>query len=162
MGRAKHKNKEVYNDYISIEEFAKRYKISPNTIIKKHKDIPGIMISNGQYWAVDSARYPYNPRNSSLKTRDEKMYVLLKATREYRYIDNKILGISKQSFDTMIKELLSTGLIQNNNSGDINGANSYDLTMEGSNIAQLKKTDALIELSRIIGAFVGTFVACNS
>ena len=73
------------------------------------------------------------------------------------YIDNQMLKISKSSFDTLIKELLSYSLLQENGSNNKCGANSFDTTIKGGEIALQKKEKAMLDLAEITGTFTGTF-----
>ncbi len=145
-------------EYVSIEEFSNRYNLKPQTILKNYKKIRGIKMSRGELIILSSARYPYNMRNTHLKKREEKMYVLLKATREFYYIDSKMLKISEYSFNTMIKEMLNLGILIENNSGNNDGANAYDTTTLTENFLNLSKRKAIKEMLSIMANTSGTFV----
>ena len=143
---------------VSIEEFANRYRLSVNTVKKNFEMIKGAYISNGEYIIPDSCRYPFFPKNMNLKTRNDKKYAIIKATHEYKYIDNTIVGISKNSFLLIVKELLESGLITSNGSGDINGLNGYDTTDHTDEVIRnnSRKNKVINDLFINAGCFVGS------
>lgn len=130
---------------ISVEKFAERYKLKAETIKKNINKIPGASFDDGKYIIPDSARYPYNPGNSKLDTRTKKVYAVLKATDEFRYIDCEMLKMSRDSFDTMVNELVEKRLLQKNGSDDDHGLNSYDLTVEAEQYIENKKKSQIMK-----------------
>ena len=54
--------------YISVEEFAIRCNLKKNTIIKNIEKIYGTVKIDDNYLISDTARYPFNIRNNSLKS----------------------------------------------------------------------------------------------
>lgn len=131
--------------FVTVEKFAERYDLTPKTIKKNIDKIPGALKNDGKYIIPDSARYPYNLGRSKLDTRTKRVYALLKATDEFRYIDCEMLKISKNSFDTLVNELVEKKIIKKNGSNDQHGLNSYDVTLEteqyfeNKNIKQIMK-----------------------
>ena len=90
--------------YISVEEFAIRCNLKKNTIINNIEKIYGTIKIGNNYLISDTARYPFNVRNNFLKTRMDKIYVLLRATSEEKYIDEVMLKTSKNSFKLIIEK----------------------------------------------------------
>lgn len=82
-------------NYISIPEFAERNDMSVESIKRNFKKIPGAEIIDDEYWIPESSRYPFNVGNTKLDRRENKQYVLLKATSQFKYIDEKMLKMPK-------------------------------------------------------------------
>lgn len=144
---------------IDIDTFATRYNYKSKTVLNNIERIKGAFKKDEKYYIPDSARYPYNLRRTSIKTREEKMYVVLKATSENRYVDDKLVGLSKASFTTLIKELLYHGLLQENKSDDYNGANAYDTTIKADEALAYNKKRAIIEIGKALAEVAGIFTA---
>ena len=142
-------------EYISVEEFASRYNLKKDTIIKNIGKIYGTVQIGNNYLIPDTARYPFNVRNNSLKRRADKIYVLMRATSEEKYIDEVMLKISKNSFKVMIDELCEKNLLRNNNNADLNGANAYNTTIEGEKFLNNKKSKIIEYIIELFGTFTG-------
>lgn len=151
------KNKQ-FSDYISIAEFSKRYGIKTQTVMKNLEKIHGVVLVEDEIKIKNSARYPYNMRRTRTKDRAEKMYIFLRATREFFYIDSKMLNMSSYSFMTMVKEMCSLGLIVDNKSGNKDGANAYDTTAMAENYLKQSKTKAIRALLELTANTSGVFV----
>ena len=149
--------------YVEINTFANRYTLKPITIKKNIYKIKGAWVNDGRIFIPDSARYPYNMRNTRIKTRDEKRYVLLKATSSFHYIDDIMLGMSKTSFNTLVNELVGQKLLIANHSGDKNGVNSYDTSNIADEMLKHSRREAIKELGMYVaqmgGAFTGQILA---
>ena len=141
--------------YISIENFANRYEIMPETVLKRHEEIPGLRKNGEVYEVIDSARYPVDKRWLKGKTSGEKRYELLKSISNYRYIDHNLLKVSKASFDLLIKQLRDVHLIEENGSGNIDGANAYDCTSEGDELLKQSKRKVIIFIAELVGRCLG-------
>ena len=146
------------NQYITIAKFAKRYGLQEKTIMRRKNEIPGI-INNGEWMILDSARYPADGRWLREKSSEGKRYALLKSIAYYRYIDPELLRISASSFDLLIKQLYEAKLIENNGSGDLNGANAYDCTKEGERLLEASKRKIIRYLAEICGVFTGAVIS---
>jgi hypothetical protein len=155
MGKQKKKTKT--KEYIEPQCFAKRYGYKEETIKKNIDKISGAKKENYEYLIPDSARYPYNVGRTSIKTRDDKRYILLKATSLNFYIDEKMIGMSKASFTALIKELIQYGFLLENGSGDKHGVNAYDTTLYADNILKQRKKQAVLEIAKAIAAVAGTY-----
>lgn len=132
-------------DIVSVEKFAERYDLTPETIKKNIDKIPGALKNNGKCTIPDSARYPYNLGRLKLDTRTKRVYAILKATDEFRYIDFEMLKISKNSFDTLVNELVEKGFLQKNGSNDQHGLNSYDVTLETEQYFENKNSKQIMK-----------------
>ena len=88
---------------------------------------------------------------------------MLKAISNYKYISHKELRVEHHQFETMLRELLSSGLIQRNNLSNTYGANAYDCTPLGDELISHKDKKAKRELFKTIaetaGAFTGAVVS---
>ncbi len=161
MKKSKQNNTD-HQVFIDIKAFAKRYGLSEKTVRKRIDDIKGVITKERETFIIDSSRYPYNMRGNKVKSRDDKIYVLLKATSEFYYIDEEMLRISKTSFDTMVNELYVKGLLIKNGSNDPNGVNSYDVCQSMDELLRKSKYKAIKEislhLSRMSGEFVGEYI----
>lgn len=106
---------------------------------------------------ISGTRYPYNVGNSNLKDSSSKRYVLLKAISKYLYISHKELRVEHKQFEDMLRELLSAGLIKNNNLSNTYGANAYDCTPIGDEFVNKTNKSNLIEFLNAAAATAGTF-----
>lgn len=96
----------------SIEDFARNSRVSVNRVKKRYKEIPGITKVGNTYKVEYGSRYPFPIGRYSCKTSIEKRYAVLRAIMNYKYIDNKMLGIPAESFELILKDLLDRQLIQ--------------------------------------------------
>ncbi len=151
------KDKKV--NLVDIETFASRYKIKVETVKKNINQIVGAKKDGKDYIIPDSARYPYRIGNTSIKTRDDKRYVLLKATSENKFVDEKLIGLSKASFNTLIQELLNQNLLIENGSEDKNGANAYDTSSLADSLLRNGKRRAMVEIGKAVAEIGGKFAA---
>lgn len=142
---------------MSIAEFLNIYGIKETTVKKRINDIPGLEYCNGEYRIIEGTRYPYNIGRSKLKDQEDKIYILLKATSENKYIDHNKLKLQKRQFTRLLTELEHKNLIEKNGINNPYGANAYDITYEGTNVLRLSKNVALKLLSELAGRFVGGF-----
>jgi len=142
---------------MTIEGFARECDLGVKTIKKNILRIKGVTVTNGEVIIPEGSRYSYNLGNSKLNTRERKLHALLKATNNYRYIDNEMLGISSDSFSTMINELIQAGLLIENGSSNPYGANKYDVSMSYSDYSRKEIMKKLKDIAKLGGAFVGTY-----
>lgn len=144
-------------EYIEFEEFVNNSNVKEVTIKKNYKRIPGLSKTQKGFTVISGTRYPYNLRNAKLKDSSSKRYVLLKAISNYRYISHKELKLEQKQFEDMLKELLSAGLIQENNLSNSYGANAYDCTPKGEEIISAQEKSAKRELLKAVASITGTF-----
>lgn len=144
-------------DYIDFDVFVRNSGVKESTVKKNYKRIPGISKSGEEFYVISGTRYPYNIRNAKLNDYAGKLYVLLKAISEYKYISHQELRIESKQFEAMLRELLSAGLIQNNHLSNNYGANAYDCTLLGAE--QIKRTDKALknDIINMIASAAGTF-----
>lgn len=76
---------------------------------------------------------------------------------KYRYISHKELRVEHKKFEDMLRELLSAGLIKNNNLSNTYGANAYDCTLLGDEFINRTDKNTKVELINTISAAAGTF-----
>ena len=150
-----HKKKEII--YIEFDEFVNNSGFKESTIKRNYKRIPGLQKTKNGYRVVSGTRYPYNLGNTKIEDSASKRYVLLKAISNYKYISHKELRVEHHQFETMLRELLSSGLIQRNNLSNTYGANAYDCTPLGDELISHKDKKAKQELFKTIAETAGTF-----
>lgn len=143
--------------YIKFDEFVNNSGFKETTIKRKYKQIPGLIKNGKEFRVISGTRYPYRLRNKKIEDSSSKRYVLLKAISQYKYISHKELRIEHPQFETMLKELISAGLIQKNNLSNTYGANAYDCTPLGDELINHKEKKARRELLKIIAEVAGTF-----
>ena len=155
------KKKEV--SYIEFDEFINNSGVKESTIKRNYKHIPGLIKNGKEFRVISGTRYPYNLGNTKIEDSASKRYVLLKAISNYKYISHKELRVEYHQFETMLRELLSSGLIQRNNLSNTYGANAYDCTCLGDKLISHKDRKAKQELLNMIaetaGAFTGAVVS---
>lgn len=139
---------------MTIEQLAKNGKVSVKQVKKRWRDIGGVTKTGDVLNIPEGTRYPMR-KMRSIDTHEEKLYALLKAIDTYRYIDEDMLGIPKNSFNILIHELIHAGWIQDNGSGNEFGANKYDSTRLGSRIAHERKKAALEDIITTISGAAG-------
>ncbi len=145
--------------YISVQAFANRYNLKTDTVKKNINRIAGIKLIDNEYLIPDSSRYPYNIGRNKLATRDEKCYVLLKATSQSRYVDETMLKMSTASFNTLITELVKKGLLQKNSSNNPHGANRYDTTLLADETLKNSKKKAMTEIANILAGAAAVYAS---
>ena len=149
------KKKEII--YIEFDEFVNNSGFKESTIKRNYKQIPGLQKTKNGFRVLSGTRYPYNLGNTKIEDSASKRYVLLKAISNYKYISHKELRIEYSQFETMLKELISAGLIQRNNLSNTYGANAYDCTPLGDELISHKDKKSRRELLKIIADVAGTF-----
>lgn len=142
---------------MEIEILAEKGNVSTKQVKKRWKEIGGVTRIKGVLCIPEGTRYPMKkPRK--IDTHEEKLYALLKAIDNERYINEDMLMTSKESFNTLIHELLELKWIQYNGSNNEYGANRFDSTLLGSRIAREKKSAALKEIISAFSGALGHFV----
>ena len=126
---------------MTFDEFRRMYNVSEGTIRKRARkgEIPGMNCILNEYQIMSGTRYPYNVRGTRIKKYSDRVYIILKATSENYYVDEKMLKISKNQFDLIINELLANGLLIKNNEENPYGSNPYDVTGDGERIKNKKE-----------------------
>lgn len=142
---------------MNIEKLAENGNVSTKQVLRRWREIGGVTKKGGDLYIPDGTRYPIR-KPQKIDTHEEKMYVLLKAIDNERYINEDMLNTSKDSFDTMLRELLDLKWIRYNGSSNEFGANKYDSTLLGSRIAREKRSAALKEIINSISGALGHFV----
>ena len=118
--------------YKTIEEFASDNHVSVATVKKRYKEIPGIiLVGLDDYLVSPGTRYPFNMRGHRIDNNNDRIFVLLKAINQERYISEKELRTPTYNFQTMLFELSRDGYIELNGYGNNFGANAYKCTKEG-------------------------------
>ena len=140
--------------YVSKEEFLKKYAISEKTFNNRINDIPGVIHKNDETLIVYGTRYPFNLRNAKLKDAASNYYIILKAINSYRYIDEKMLKIYRNDFVVLLRELIKANLITNNHSPNTYGANSYNTTKLGMECVSESRKKAIISIRNAIESCV--------
>lgn len=146
------------DQYTSLGEFAWNSKVKISTIKKRYKEIPGIEKYNDDFRVRSGTRYPYNMRNSKIRTYEEKAIVLLKAIDNYSYISHKELRLEKQQFECMLKKFLEIGFIQHNGLSNHFGANAYDCTGKGSAFLRKNKFGRKQEMAQLLGEMASVLI----
>lgn len=146
------------NKYISLTEFASIVGVKEATIKRKFKSIPGVIFEKGEYKVLTGTRYPCDIHRYRIKDSADKRYVLLKMISEYKYITCNDIKLYSDQFIEMLRELLSAGLIKQNNLHNHYGANAYDCTEKGDAVLRAKKTIARKEIAKLISSTAGIFV----
>lgn len=149
-------NKKI--EYISFSEFVNITGRAECTIKKRYKKIPGITKTKNGFQIVSGTRYPCDLHRYKFKNSGDRRYALLKAISQYQYVTHEDLRIEHRQFEDMLKELLSAGLIQQNNLFNTYGANAYDCTPAGDKLLQHTDKYAKTELVNLIASTAGTFI----
>lgn len=144
--------------YITLDEFSRISGVKEETVKRKYKEIPGITKSGNTYLVLEGTRYPVDRRTIRPKTREEKVYYLLKAISEERFISSDNLGLYDEQFSELITALLRANLIKNNCLCNDYGANQYDITPDGSDLLRNKKVEATRLICSTLADLAGTFV----
>lgn len=144
-------------EYIDFDEFVSIADVQAKTIKKKYKQIPGVEKTDRGFRVVSGTRYPYNIRNTKLDDSASRRYTLLKAINQYKYISHRELRIEHRQFEDMLRDLLSAGLIRNNNLSNTYGANAYDCTPLGEELISRTDKAARAELVNLIASAAGSF-----
>lgn len=142
---------------MTIEEFSEECGIKVKSIRKRIDEIKGISHVDGVIVILEGSRYPYNLRRSRIDTRLKKMNVLLNATDHNRYIDEKTLHMSKNSFKTMVEELVRAKLLISNGSNNSFGVNMYDVSLAYSECKKRNRTIMIQNALVAAGIIVQTF-----
>ena len=144
-------------EYISFDEFVNNTGRAESTIKKRYKEIPGITKTKEGFQVVSGTRYPCDLHRHKFKNSGDRRYALLKAISKYQYVTHKDLSIEHTQFEDMLRELLSAGLIRQNNLFNTYGANAYDCTPAGDELIQRTDKEAKSELINLIASAAGTF-----
>lgn len=142
---------------IPIDQFAEISHVTVNTVKRNYRKIPGITKENGQFRILSGTRYPYPIGKCKIDSSAEKRYILLKAISEYRYVDCYALRIEQPQFINMLRDLIKAGLIEQNNLSNHYGANAYDCTELGAQIAERNKKQAIREMANLVAEVAGHF-----
>lgn len=150
--------KEKKKEYIEFDDFVSYTGLRKSTVERNYKKIPGIEKKNDKYTVLSGTRYWFSDLHRyKIDDSYQKRYVLLKAISKFRYISHKELRIEKPQFDKMLRDLLSAGLIEQNNLSNSYGANAYDVTDKGAALMHKSDKTAKVELVNIIAEAAGRF-----
>ena len=137
------KGNDVPEEYWTLERFAKRSDVKPETVKKRIKDIPGVEYVDRKYRVVPGTRYPMKKsRIGKTKTAGNQCISVLKALDSKRYIDGSYLNVGEEEFSDILDMLKDNGFIKSNESLNQYGSNGYDITLAGCdylNDAKLKE-----------------------
>ena len=113
--------------YLSDAEFVKKnHGVTLSMVQKGWSKIPGAKAINGEIMIWPGSRYPFNMRGHKLDTAADRIYVLLKAISQFRYISHKELYLYESQFNDILQELFQKGYIELNHLGSNDGANQND------------------------------------
>lgn len=149
------KNKDI--EYIPFADFVNNTGRAESTIKKRYKAIPGIIKTKEGFRVISGTRYPCDFHRHKFKNSGDRRYALLKAISQYQYVTHKDLRIEQPQFEDMLRELLSAGLIKENNLFNTYGANAYDCTSAGDELIQRTDKEAKKELVDLVASATGTF-----
>ena len=149
---------------MTISEIAAVSHVKEKTVIRNTNKIAGAFTDdNGIAVFPSGSRYPFNLRGNKLDTAGKRRLALLDATYRYQYVDHKMLLMTKESFSTMVSELLRVGYLQENGSGNPYGVNQYDTTIRYEQIRELPRSTQMKriadDLASIAGHFVGAVIS---
>ena len=143
---------------MTLEEFSAECGVSIRQIVKRCEEIGGVENRGGDWIIPDGTRYPAR-KLKNLNSAEEKMYGMLKATNDYRYIDHKMLHIPIQSFNLLVDHLIEQGWIQSNGIDNPYGLNRFDITPKGLTVIRHNRRDAISYIARTIAGCAGEFLA---
>ena len=147
------------NNYIELSKFAKRVNRSESTIKRRFSEIPVIKKENNKYFVLKGTRYPLKISSFGKIVDDyDRRRILLKAISEEKYIDCDMLGVYQETFEKYLGDYLTADLIYKNNLPNNYGANAYNCTQKGSEVARLRKEQAREKIAKEMATFVGLFV----
>lgn len=130
-------------EYITLETFLDQCGLKEQTIYKNRNKIKGLEYSNGEYKIPEGTRYPFNIGHNKLKNSYNKRYLILKAIGENRYIDSKMLHMSDNDFEEMVKQLFKSKLICRTHTKNKYGVNMYILEDAAEKLLKEKREYAL-------------------
>lgn len=139
---------------VTIDEFILIAGVKKETVIKNRNDIPGLSYKKGEFSILSGTRYPAYYKNK-IKTMDDRRFLLLRAINEYKYIDYLKLRLYHEQFIEMLRDLLSAGLIRENNMENKYGANAYDITDLGAEVISNK--NSIKRITELIASATGHF-----
>lgn len=143
---------------MTIKELADISAVSIKTARQKINTIPGIVrTEDGEYEIPEGSRYPYDVHRYKLDSIGKRCAALLDATYRYRFVDHEILKMPRESFETLIQELLGAGLLRRNGSLNRFGANRYDTTLVYEMMSTKKTNNRIKAIADVIGSASGHF-----
>lgn len=145
-------------EYITLEDFLNQCGLKEQTIYKNRNKIKGLEYSNGEYKIPEGTRYPFNIGHNKLKTSEKKRYLILKAIGEYRYIDGKMLHMSSNDFEAMVKQLHRSKLICRTNTKNKYGTNMYILESAAEILLKEKKEVVLKILENVTAKAIAVYI----
>ncbi len=145
---------------MTIEELAAYSNISVDTVKRNLNRIAGVSKEDSEI--PDGSRYPYNLGNSKLKTHEKRCYAMLEATFHYRYIDEKMLGLPRDSFEQHVQDLVALNYLKLNGNDNPYGLNKYNTTLEYANLRRENKYQRARAISSIITSNVYELINRNN
>lgn len=143
---------------MTVQELARYSSVNENTIKTTPLKVKGATIRDDEIEIPEGSRWPYDAHRYKFNTREKRIDALLDATDRYRYIDECILGLTKESFQTMLDELIKAELLQPNGSSNQFGANRYDTTVLYNRIRNKRCADRVKIITDILASAAGSFV----
>ena len=117
--------------YITLEEFAEMYDLTPKTVKKRADEIPGLDYTQHGYLALIGTRYPCKYKRYALDSSAKRRFVLLRAISANEYISHRELAMPEDAFNFMLHECEQLGWIAKLDVPNNAGANSYVCTVDG-------------------------------
>lgn len=145
--------------YISFSEFQEKCGFKEKTIKKNCYKIPGAVINDEGCKFLAGTRYPYNLGSIKLSDSAKKRYALMTAISKDRYINHTMLRMEVNDFILMLRQLISAGWIEENNSCNCYGANKYSLTIQGEEALAAHKKEKLLTIASIAGTYTGAVLS---
>ena len=144
--------------YVDIETFLPVAGKSETTIYRRRKEIPGLLYEDGTYIILEGTRYPCDLHRYKIEDSGDRRYVLLKTISANQYICAQDLGLYQKQFESLLEDLLLSGLIRYNGMSNTFGANAYDCTPRGDEVLDRGKGRAKKEMAELIGIVSGSFI----
>jgi len=115
---------------LTVDKLAEQSDLKRGTIIQNFDRIPGGFMKDGVRLFPEGTRYPLE-KTYRVKDAVDRYYVILLALSKNRYVDEKYLKVSEESFETYLAELLENKLIRKRKTDNTLGTNGYELTIKG-------------------------------
>ncbi len=126
------KGNDVPEEYWTLEQFAERSNVKPETVKRRIKDIPGVEYVDRKYRVIPGTRYPMKKNCiGRAKTAGNQCVSILKALNLRCYIDGSYLDIGEKDFSDILAMLKDNDFIKPNESLNQYGSNGYDITLAG-------------------------------
>lgn len=146
--------------YVDVEYFSELCHVAVKQIKRRRNEIPGLIQREGQYYALYGTRYPISVKRYQIRDDYKRVFVLLKAIDQRKYIDHMMLGLYRESFDHIIDALLQQELVQEENLGNSYGANAYICTAKGAELVHEKQYEEVRRKIMLVCEGIGELIGC--